>query len=169
MLVEVLFAYLFNLLSRWIRRSRLTQYAKAHGYSFYEEDRNNRIQFSGMPFTQSPSESYKLSHAANIIQGAISGLKFIYFEKTQIQVSEDGREKPSGTRSMIAIDKSANDRFESSITFDKSLIFYREDGTICFYWNGANSDGVKPIPVDELDQWLSDIASAVKVEVVSAN
>lgn len=163
-LLGILLEYIYNFLRRWIRKWRLTQYAKTQGYSFCDEDRKNRIQFSAIPFAQSPSESYKLSHAGNIIQGAIDGLKFTYFEKTQIKLSEDHEEKPSGTRSIVAIDRSANDRFKSGETFDKDLVFYRENGTICFYWNGTDD---KTIPVSRLDQWLSDIAGTFKAEAAT--
>jgi hypothetical protein len=152
---------------RFIRWFRVKRYAKSHNYSFCEDDIYNKIAFSDIPFPQNPSESYKLSSAINVIDGQIASLKFTYFEKTQIVISGAKIGEESGRRSVIAIDNSANDRFESSSTFDKNLIFYRENDTICFYWQGANSDRAKPIPIKKLDQWLADIAGAFKAEAAA--
>jgi hypothetical protein len=139
------------------RRFRLGKYAKSRGYSFSEDDIGNRIAFSQIPFPQNPSESYMLGSAINIIEGAMAGLKFTYFEKTQVIVSGSKIGEESGVRSVVAIDQSANDRFESR--FDKNLVSYRDNGTICFYWNDVKSDRAKPIPIDRLDHWLADIAA----------
>ncbi|HVG92467.1 MAG TPA: hypothetical protein VNB54_13320, partial [Alphaproteobacteria bacterium] len=142
------------------RRSRLKQYAESHGCSFCAEGDGIGFAVSRNIFSKNPSKEYKFGKAANIIQGSTQGLRFTYFEKALIEVGGDSAEEAVETRSIVAIDYSANDHFASGEVFDKDLVFYRENGKICFWWNGINSSG--GIPVKLLAQWLADIASAFK-------
>ena len=159
---------LYEFVYRWIRQSRLGQYAKFHGYSFCREDADNSISFSGDIFDRNPSKEYKFSNAANIIQGSAQGLSFTYFEKTLIEDVGGSKEEPVATRSIIAIDSLSSEHFESGEAFDKDLTFYRENGGICFWWRGTGSSSEKAIPVKKLEQWLADIASTFKTEVAKA-
>ena len=149
---------LYKFVRRRVRRARLARYAESHGCSFCAEDGGIGIPVSSDIFSKNPSKKYKFGKAANIIQGSTQGLRFTYFEKALIEDSR-GSAAETATRSIVAIDNSAND-FESRKVFDKDLVFYRENGKICFWWNGINSTGV--IPVKQLEQWLADIASAFK-------
>jgi len=151
---------LYRFVRRRIRRARLARYAESHGCSFCAEDGGIDIPVSSDIFSKNPSKEYKFGKAANIIQGSTQGMRFTYFEKTLIEEGRDSAEDPGATRSIVAIDNSANDHFESGEVFDKDLVFYRENGKICFWWNGFNSRG--PIPVKQLEPWLADIASTFK-------
>jgi hypothetical protein len=131
---------------------------ESHGCSFCAEDDGVGIPVSVDIFSKNPSKEYKFGKTANIIQGSMQGLRFTYFEKALIEDGRDSAEE-TATRSIVAIDNSANEHFESGEVFDKDLVFYRENGKICFWWNG-NSSGV--IPVKKLEQWLADIAGAFK-------
>jgi hypothetical protein len=93
-------------------------------------------------------------------------VRFTYFEKALIEDGRDSAEE-TATRSIVAIDNSANEYFESGEAFDKDLVFYRENGKTCFWWNGINSRGV--IPVKKLEQWLADIARTFKTGVSRAS
>ena len=151
---------LYRFVRRRIRRARLARYAESHGCSFCAEDGGIGLPVSSDIFSKNPSKNYKFGKAINIIQGSTQGVRFTYFEKALI---EDGRgcyEETAATRSIVAMDSSANERFESGEVFKKDLVFYRENGKICFWWNGINSSG--GIPVKLLEQWLADIASAFK-------
>jgi hypothetical protein len=148
---------LYQFLRRRIRQSLLARYAKSHGYTFSARNLAESVTFSVNAFSRSPSKEYKVGRATNIIQGSMNGLKFIYFEKTLIEVGEDNAEEPVATRSVVSIVNSAGQRFESELAFDKNLPFYRENGGICFWWNDAGFDA-KAIPVKKLDRWLVDIA-----------
>jgi hypothetical protein len=121
------------------------------------------ITFSADAFSRSLSKAHKVGRASNIIQGSINGLRFIYFEKTLIEISEDGEEKPVATRSVVSIAHSTGQQFESGLAFDKELPFYRENDGICFWWNDAVSLS-KAIPLKKLDRWLADIASTFETE-----
>ena len=153
-----LLASLYNFARRRIRRSRLKQYAESHGCSFCAED-DGGFAISRNILRKSPSK-YKYVKATNIIQGSTQGLRFTYFEKSLIETGGDSAGEAVETRSIVAIDCSANDHFESGKVFDKDLVFYRENGKICFWWNDINSRGA--IPVKKLEQWLADIASTFR-------
>jgi hypothetical protein len=161
-----LLVFLYRVVHRWIRQSRLVRYAEFHGYSFCTEDPDNSISFSGNIFSKDPSKKYKFSNAANIIQGSAQGLRFTYFEKTLIEDVGGSEEEPVATRSIIAIDSLSSEHFESGEAFDKDLTFYRENGGICFWWRGTGSSSA--IPVKKLEQWLADIASTFKTGVAKA-
>ncbi len=167
---HLLFSFIWSLLESFykflrlrIRQSQLERYAKSHGYSFSAKNCVERITFSAETFSRSLSKEYKVGRAANIIQGSINGLRFIYFEKTLIEMGEDGAEEPVATHSVVSIAHSAGQDFESGLAFDKDLPFYRENDGICFWWNDAGSMS-KAIPIKKLDQWLADIASTFKPE-----
>jgi hypothetical protein len=166
--LESLLESLYEVVHRWIRQSRLVHYAEFHGCSFCPEDPDNSISFSGDIFSKNPSKEYKFSNAANIIQGSAHGLRFTYFEKTLIEDGGDFEKKPVATHSIIAIDSSASEHFESGEAVDKDLTFYRENGGICFWWRGTGSSSEKAIPVKRLEQWLADIASTFKTGVAKA-
>jgi hypothetical protein len=119
------------------------------------------MTFSVDAFSRSPSKEYKVGRAANIIQGSTNGLRFIYFEKTLIEVGEDGAEEPVATRSVVSIARAPGQNFESGLAVDKDLTFYRENDGFCFWWNDAQS---KAIPVRKLDHWLTDIVSSFNTE-----
>jgi hypothetical protein len=121
------------------------------------------ITFSADVFSRSLSKEHKVGRASNIILGSINGLRFIYFEKTLIEIGEDGQEEPVATRSVVSIAHSAGRQFQSGLAFDKELPFYRENDGICFWWNDADSMS-KAIPVKKLDQWLVDIAGTFEIE-----
>jgi hypothetical protein len=153
----------YKFLRRRIRQSQLSRYAKSHDYTFSAKNCAERITFSAAGFSQSPSKEYKVGRATNIIQGNMSGLRFIYFEKTLIEVDEEGAEKPVATCSTVSIARSAGQNFESGLAVDKDLFFCRENDGICFWWNAAGPES-KAIPVKKLDDWLTDIASTFKAE-----
>lgn len=154
---------LYRFLRRRIRQSQLVRYAKSRGYSFCAKNLTDSISFSVDLFSRSPSKEYKVGRAANIIQGSIHGLRFIYFEKTLIEMGEDDTEEPVATRSVVSIANSAGQSFESVLAFDRELPFYRDDNGICFWWNDASAM-TKAIPVKKLDLWLGDIAGTFKIE-----
>jgi len=147
-----------------IRQAQLRRYAKSRDYAFSAKNCAESITFSADVFSRSPSKEYKVGRAANIIQGSVNGLRFIYFEKTLIEVDEDGAEEPVATRSAISIALAADQNFESGLAVDKDLTFYRESDGICFWWNDAGPKS-KAIPVKKLDHWLTDIASTFKTEI----
>jgi hypothetical protein len=159
--LESLFESLYRFLRRRIRRSQLARYAESHGCSFCAEDGGIGTPVSSDIFSKNPSKEYKFGNATNIIQGSMNRLRFIYFEKTLIEVGEDGAEEPVATRSVVSIARSAGQNFESGLAVDKDLLFYRENDGICFRWNDTES---KAIPVRKLDHWLTDIASTFKTE-----
>jgi hypothetical protein len=165
---HLLFSYIESLLESFytflrprIRQSQLSRYAKSHDYAFSAKNCAESITFSADVFSRSPSKEYKVGRAANIIQGNTNGLRFIYFEKTLIEVGEDGAEEPVATRSVVSIARVPGQNFESGLAVDKDLTFYRENDAICFWWNDAES---KAIPVRKLHDWLTDIASTFTTE-----
>jgi len=151
----------YTFLCRRIRQSQLSRYARSHDYAFSAKNCAESITFSADVFSRSPSKEYKVGRAANIIQGSMNGLRFIYFEKTLIEVGKDGAEEPVATRSVVSIARFADQNFESGPAVDKDLTFYRENDGIFFWWNDAGS---RAIPVRKLDHWLTDIASTFKTE-----
>jgi hypothetical protein len=153
----------YKLLRRRIRQAQLSRYAKSHDYAFSAKNCAESITFSADVFSRSPSKEYKVGRAANIIQGSMNGLRFIYFEKTLIEVGEDGAEEPVATCSVVSIARSSGQNFESRLAIDKDLPFYRENDGTCFWWNDAGPES-KAIPVRKLDHWLTDIASTFKTE-----
>lgn len=153
----------YKFLRRRIRQSQLSRYAKSHDYAFSAKNCVESITFSADAFSRSPSKEYKVSRATNIIQGSMNGVKFIYFEKTLIEIGEDDAEEPVATLSVVSIASSAGQNFESGLAVDKDLPFYRENDGICFWWNDAGPES-KAIPVRKLDHWLTDIASTFKTE-----
>ena len=154
---------LYRFVRRRIRRARLARYAESHGCSFCAEDGGIDIPVSSDIFSKNPSKEYKFGKAANIIQGSTQGLRFTYFEKALIENGRGCAEETAATRSIVAIDNSANRYFVSGEVFAKDLVFYRGNGKICFWWNGFNSKGA--IPVKQLEPWLADIVSTFKRKV----
>jgi hypothetical protein len=155
---------LYKFLRRRIRQSQLSRYAKSHNYAFSAKNCDEGITFSAAGFSQSPSKEYKVGRAANIIQGNMNGLRFIYFEKTLIEVGEGGAEEPVATRSAVSITLSAGQNFESGRAVEKDLTFCRESDGICFWWNDVGPKS-KAIPVKKLDHWLTDITGTFKTEI----
>jgi len=153
----------YTFLRRRIRQSQLSRYAKSHDNAFSAKNCVESITFSADAFSRSPSKEYKVSRATNLIQGSMNAFRFIYFEKTLIEVGEDGAEEPVATHSFVSIARSAGQNFESGLAVDKDLPFYRENDEICFWWNDAGPES-KAIPVRKLDHWLTDIASTFKTE-----
>ena len=154
----------YKFFRRWIRQVQLSRYAKSRDYAFSAKNCVESIIFSANVFSGSPSKEYKVGGAANIIQGSMNGLRFIYFEKTQIEVGEDGAEEPVATCSAVSIALSAGQNFESGLAVDKDLPFWRENDGICFWWIDSGPES-KAIPVKKLDHWLTDIASTFKTEI----
>ena len=161
MLLGSLLDFLFKLLHRWIRRSRIAGLARSRGWSFRAEETGNALPVPANIFTAAPSKAYKLSQAVNIIRGSLNGLEFTYFEKTLIVDSGFFVGDSAGTRSIVTVYGGATESFASDAAFASLLIFYRESGSIYFLWNSTDSTP-EAIPIKELEQWLADIAGTFK-------